>query len=381
MAVSTDKVETHERWLTEGQGGIGALNYPLCSDEDGRVSIAYGVYVPRQHVAMRGLFIIDPNGVLQYQVVHSLSVGRGTDEVLRVLDGLQQGGLCPSDWVPGQAALDASQELGPGRVVGPYRVEAVIGRGAFGTVLKAHDLNLDRSVALKVLRTSGASPSDSIFSEARTAAALNHPNVCIIHALDAGHGFPMIVMEYIEGQTLAERLTAGPLSHADTKAVSRQVAQGLAGAHAQGVVHGDLKPANVMITPAGVVKIMDFGLSRRAERPQSPDETAVWTPNTNGAISGTPYYMAPEQTRGEQTTPATDVFAFGLMLYEMLTGRRAVDGANVLEVFRRTEALSADALAAEVSEPFAQLLRSALVIDPARRTITMPEFALALSSD
>ena len=123
---STDAVATHERWVAtpKAQGGLGELHFPLASDEDGSVCEAYGVYVPRQHVALRGLFIIDPNGVLQYQVVHNLSVGRRAEEVLRVLDGLQTGGLCPSDWDATAPTLDPNRTLGPNSVVGQYRLEA-----------------------------------------------------------------------------------------------------------------------------------------------------------------------------------------------------------------------------------------------------------------
>ena len=138
LGVSTDSVATHERWLATppAQGGLGGLNFPLAGDEDGAVCRAYGVYVERQHVALRGLFLIDPNGVLQYQVVHSLSVGRNTEEVLRVLEGLQMGGLCPAERQRGEPALDASRELGPNRVIGPYRIEAELGSGSFGTVFR-----------------------------------------------------------------------------------------------------------------------------------------------------------------------------------------------------------------------------------------------------
>src|SRR5262245_55219329 len=149
LGISTDALDTHERWLgtPPAQGGLGGLHFPLASDEDGAACRAYGVYVARQNVALRGLFLIDPNGVLQFQVVHSLTVGRNIDEVLRVLDGLQTGGICPGDRQAGEPTLDASQELGPNRVIGPYRIEAVVGSGAFGTVFRAHDLTLQRTVA------------------------------------------------------------------------------------------------------------------------------------------------------------------------------------------------------------------------------------------
>ena len=129
LGISTDSAATHQRWLGTApeQGGVGILHFPLASDEDGTVSRAYRVYVEGQKLALRGLFIIDPNGVLQYQVVHSLSVGRSTEEILRVLEGLQMGGLCPGERKQGEPALDVDRELQPNRVFGHYRIEAVLG--------------------------------------------------------------------------------------------------------------------------------------------------------------------------------------------------------------------------------------------------------------
>src|SRR6516162_9642412 len=179
--------------------------------EDGAACRAYGFYLERQHVALRGLFLIDPNGVLQYQVVHSLTVGRNTEEVLRVLEGLQMGGLCPGEWPRGEPPLDLSRELGPNRVLGPYQIEAELAGGSFGTVFRAHDLTLDREVALKVLRPGSPVPPAALLAEARAAAALSHPNVCIIHAVDSSLGAPMIVMEYVAGRPLSQFLGEGPL--------------------------------------------------------------------------------------------------------------------------------------------------------------------------
>ena len=160
-------------------------------------------------MALRGLFLIDPNGVLQYQVVHSLTVGRNTEEILRVLDGLQMGGLCPAERRHGEPALDVGRELGPNRVIGPYRVEAELGGGSFGTVFRARDLTLDREVALKVLRPGSPVPAATLLAEARAAATLNHPNVCVIHAVDSSLGAPMIVMEYVAGRPLSQLLGKG----------------------------------------------------------------------------------------------------------------------------------------------------------------------------
>jgi serine/threonine protein kinase len=343
------------------------------------VARAYGVYVPRQHLALRGLFIIDPNGVLQYQVVHNLSVGRSTEEVLRVLDALQTGGLCPGEWTPDQAPLDPAQTLGPSSVFGQYRIEAIVGSGAFGTVFRARDLTLERTVALKVLRSDGPLPQDAILTEARAAAAINHPNVCIIYEVETGQGIPMVVMEFVDGLALSKLLEAGPLPVARAAALGRQIAAGMAAAHAQRVVHGDLKPANILVTPGDLVKIMDFGLAHRDLRTTSAVQTAVWGPETSaGGISGTPAYMSPEQTRGEPSTPASDVFALGLILYEMVTGQRAVAAGHLLEVLRGIDAIDPERCAAAVQEPFAAVLRRALVHDPAQRRLTMSEIETRL---
>jgi serine/threonine protein kinase len=377
LGISTDAIATHERWLetSPAAGGLGSLSFPLAADEDGSACRAYGVYLDRQHVALRGLFLIDPNGVLQYQVIHSLTVGRNTEEILRVLEGLQLGGLCPGERGRGEPALDASRELGPNRVIGPYRIEAELGGGSFGTVFRARDLTLDREVALKVLRPGGPVPAAYLLAEARAAAAVSHPNVCVIHSVDSSHGAPMIVMEFVPGRPLSQLLGNGPLASEQAAALARQIAAGMAAAHAQGVVHGDLKPANILVTDAGAVKLVDFGMARRKASMARGEETIDWDPTPTGGISGTPAYMAPEQARGEPTTPASDVFSLGVMLYEMVTGRRARAEGNLLELLHRIDHEDLTRHLAETPEPFAEVLRQALAVVPSARQITMAEIA------
>jgi serine/threonine protein kinase len=381
LGISTDSIATHERWLetSPAAGGLGELHFPLGSDEDGAVCRAYGVYLERQHAALRGLFLIDPNGVLQYQVVHSLTTGRNTEEILRVLEGLQMGGLCPGERRPGEPALDASQELGPNRVIGPYRVEAELGGGSFGTVFRARDLTLDREVALKVLRPGGPVPAAALLAEARAAAAVSHPNVCTIHAVDSNLGAPMIVMEYVAGRPLSQLQEEGPVAPAQAAALGRQIALGIAAAHAQGVVHGDVKPANILVTPAGTVKVVDFGMARRNASPAQAEETVIWDRNSGGSISGTPAYMAPEQARGEPATPASDVFSLGVILYELATGRRARPSGNLLELLRLIDEEDLTHHLAETPKRFAEVLRLALAVVPAERRITMAQIAESLA--
>src|SRR5262249_17939062 len=139
LGISTDSLDSHDLWVAtpRTQGGLGGLSFPLASDERGEICEAYGVFIPRRHLALRGLFIIDPNGVVQYQLTHNLNVGRSTEEVLRVLDALQTGGLCPGEWTAGQENLDPVRTLGPDSLLGPYRIESILGTGSFGTVFRA----------------------------------------------------------------------------------------------------------------------------------------------------------------------------------------------------------------------------------------------------
>ncbi len=266
LSVSTDTIETHERWLTTppDQGGLGHVHFDLGSDSDGTICQQYGVYVEKQHVALRGLFIIDSNGVLQYQLVHSLSVGRSSEEILRVIEALQSGGLCPGERELGQLPMDVLNSLGPNRVIGQYQIESQLGSGAFGTVFRAKDILLNRPVALKVLRENFVGQKqESLLGEARAAAALSHPNVCTVHAIDTSNGAEMIVMEYVEGRPLSDWLKSGPLPADQVIPITRQIAAGMSAAHSAGVVHGDLKPANLMVNNEGAVKVMDFGLARQ----------------------------------------------------------------------------------------------------------------------
>jgi eukaryotic-like serine/threonine-protein kinase len=382
LGVSTDDLATHEKWLSTplGAGGVGSLRFPLASDEDGSVAQAYGVYLPRQHMSLRGLFIVDPNGVVQYQVVHNLSVGRRSEEVLRVLDGLQTGGLCAENWVGGEANIDPVKTLGPESIVGHYRIDTQVGSGTFGAVFRATDLTLERTVALKVLRTDRPGMMSALLAEARAAAALNHANICSVYAVDVFDGVSMIVMEYLEGQSLAKLLKTGELPLDRAAAIGAGIAEGMAAAHARGIVHGDLKPGNVMIDAAGGVKILDFGLARRKSPDASASQSVAWSQQTSQGLSGTPAYMSPEQSQGKPLTPASDVFSLGLILFELLGGRQAISAANVLEALRQIDEIEPDRLASEAPEPFRTILRAALVRDPRERQITMMEIADRLSA-
>jgi alkyl hydroperoxide reductase subunit AhpC len=382
LGISTDPLDTHEKWIAAplAAGGLGGLRFPLASDEDGLAAKAYGVYLPRQHMSLRGLFIIDPNGVLQYQVVHNLSVGRRSEEVLRVLDGLQTGGLCPEGWARGEPTLDPARTLGPKSVVGHFRIEAQIGSGSFGAVFRAADLMLERTVALKIIHPHGTPTVSALLAEARAAAALNHPNICTVHAVDVFDGISMIVMEYLDGQTLSKLVKDGGLPLEQAAMIGAQIAHGMAAAHAHGVVHGDLKPGNIIIGPADLAKIMDFGLARR----NSPDATIAQdgdgAQNSTRGLSGTPAYMSPEQTQGKPTGPASDVFSLGLILYEMLSGRQAIQAENIFDALRQIDAVDPDRFAAEAPEPFREIIAAALIRDPGDRQITMEQIAERLSA-
>ncbi len=372
LGISSDPVELHERWIAapQSQGGLGGLNFPLASDVDGAVATAYGVFDQARNLPLRGTFIVDPEGVVQYWVVHNLSVGRRSQEVLRVLSAIQSGGLCREEWMVDSAHIDPYAALAPGRIFSHYHLETEIGAGSFARVYLARDLWLGRPVALKVFNRDCPVTPGSALAEARSVASLNHPNVCTIYAVDDSAGLPVIAMEYVQGRTLADRLSESRPHGREVIAIARGIARGVGAAHDSGIVHGDLKPENIMVGDDGQVKVLDFGLARRLNRVElvAPDETGeLGVAESGGGLFGTPRYLAPEQTRGEPATVASDVFSLGLVFYEMAVGRPAFAEGNVLQVMDRIRNVDPEALAAEACAPMAPLLRQMLDPDPARR--------------
>lgn len=230
-----------------------------------------------------------------------------------------------------------------GQTIAHYRITGELGRGGMGVVYRAEDQKLGRSVALKFLaETLGADPAlrERFLREARAAASLNHPNVCTIYEINDSGTVPFIAMELLEGETLQQRLEAGPIGERVLLETAVQVADALAAAHAKGIVHRDIKPGNVFLTGDGRAKVVDFGLAKPTPRggaeADSRAETALrgTTSMTHaGTTLGTVAYMSPEQARGEDVDARSDVFSFGLVLYEMATGRRAFDGATTALIF------------------------------------------------
>jgi predicted ATPase len=221
--------------------------------------------------------------------------------------------------------------LGPGSRLGPYQLEALLGEGAMGQVFRARDTRLGRPVAIKVIRVEGAQRPDfriRFQREAQATAALNHPHICTLYDVGEQEGASYLVMEFVEGQTLASRLREGPMPLDQLLHRAAEISQALAAAHERGIIHRDLKPANLMLTPAGV-KVLDFGLAKFT-RPNSAamDATAVNT------IVGSPAYMSPEQAKGEELDARSDLFSFGCVIYEAATGVRPFRGGSLPEILR-----------------------------------------------
>ena len=203
-----------------------------------------------------------------------------------------------------------------------YRIIEIIGRGGMGEVCLADDVMLDRKVALKFVTAPGEIDSlEQLLGEARAAAALDHPFICSIHEVTALNGRPCIAMEYVRGESLERRLRSGPLPLGEALRVAEEIAEALDAAHKRRVVHRDLKPANVILTQDGHIKVMDFGLAARLPHTDAVDPTATVTiAATQDVVRGTPAYMAPEQIRGEPADRRSDIFAFGILLYEVVSG-------------------------------------------------------------
>ncbi|MHC4984312.1 MAG: protein kinase domain-containing protein, partial [Planctomycetota bacterium] len=219
--------------------------------------------------------------------------------------------------------------LKPGTHLGPYEIVAPLGAGGMGEVYRAKDTRLEREVAVKVLpeHLSGDQNALTRFErEAKAVAALSHPNILAIHDTGTEGGTSFVVMELLEGETLRERLRAAALSWHKAAETGGAIADGLSATHSKGVIHRDLKPENIFLTKDGVVKILDFGLARMeraASREDQADLPTITADTKPGAVMGTPAYMSPEQVRGEPADARSDIFAFGCVLYEMVTGNRA----------------------------------------------------------
>ncbi|MFI5170495.1 MAG: serine/threonine-protein kinase, partial [Vicinamibacterales bacterium] len=233
--------------------------------------------------------------------------------------------------------------LEPGRSLGHYQIVARLGAGGMGEVWRATDTRLSRDVAIKVLPKDVASDPDRLARfrrEAQLLAALNHPSVAAIHGIEEAEGQPFLVLELVPGEDLSERLKQGPIPLDEALPIARQIAEALEEAHERGIVHRDLKPANVKVTPDGKVKVLDFGLAKawggEPGAGSAPDlsasPTLAHTGTAAGVILGTAAYMSPEQARGKPVDKRSDIWAFGALLHEMLTGRQLFAGETVSDV-------------------------------------------------
>ncbi|MBP7777057.1 MAG: protein kinase [Acidobacteria bacterium] len=277
--------------------------------------------------------------------------------------------------------------LPPGARLGPYEIVAPLGTGAMGEVFRARDGRLGRDVAIKVLPPAFAARPDRLrrfAQEARAAAALSHPNVLAVFDVHTEGEVPYVVSELLEGQTLREAVMRGPLPVRRAIDVAVQIASGLAAAHQKGIVHRDVKPANIFLTSDGHAKVLDFGLARIAE----PGDTDAVSTNLNddpattpGAVLGTVGYMAPEQVRGEVVDARADIFALGAVCYEMFSGRRAFTGETSVEVMAAIVRSDPQELPANVvPAPLERVIRRCLEKQPGQRFQSASDVAFALEA-
>ncbi len=267
--------------------------------------------------------------------------------------------------------------LASGTRLGPYEILAPLGAGGMGEVYRARDTKLSREVAIKILPEAFAQDAERLARfqrEAQVLASLNHPNIAHIHGLEESGGARALVLELVEGETLAERIAQGPLPVEEALEVARQIADALEAAHEKGIIHRDLKPANVKRTPEGKVKVLDFGLAKALAREgSSPDVTSSPTMTAAstqaGVVIGTAAYMSPEQARGKAADKRSDIWAFGVVLYEMLTGSKTFGGETVSDTLAAVLKTDPDWTALPENTPpgLRRLLRRCLERDPRRR--------------
>jgi Tol biopolymer transport system component len=279
--------------------------------------------------------------------------------------------------------------LTSGTKLGPYEIQGSLGAGGMGEVYRARDSRLERTVAIKVLPASFSADRDRLqrfATEARAAAALNHPNILSIFDIGDDHGAPYVVSELLEGETLRDRLRSGPLSSRKAIDYALQVARGLAAAHEKGIVHRDLKPENIFLIHDGRVKILDFGLAKltRPEAPSDSDEApTVQAATEPGVVMGTVGYMSPEQVRGKAADARSDIFAFGAILYEMVSGKRAFHGettADTMSAILKEEPPELSETARNVPPALERIVRHCLEKHPSQRFHSAGDLAFDLEA-
>jgi serine/threonine protein kinase/Tol biopolymer transport system component len=281
--------------------------------------------------------------------------------------------------------------LNPGARLGPYEITVLLGVGGMGEVYRATDTNLKRQVAIKVLPASVAGDPERFARfqrEAEVLGALNHPNIAHIHGLEKADGTIALVMELVEGQTLADRIAQGPIPIDEALPIAKQIAEALEAAHEQGIIHRDLKPANIKVRPDGTAKVLDFGLAKALDPlASSPDVSQLPTIITSpamtqlGMILGTAAYMSPEQARGKTVDKRADIWAFGAVMFEMLSGDRAFTGETISDTLASVVKTDPDwsKLPATAPVTIRRLLKRCLAKDPKLRLQAIGEARIALS--
>ena len=320
----------------------------------------------------------------------------------RDAEGFLSGGQVRATRASGGPSSSVSRILAPGTRIGVFEIESFAGAGGMGEVYRARDTRLDRHVALKILSpdaTTDIRRRARLAYEARAIARLSHPHICALHDIGHHDGVDFLVMEYLDGETLASRLRRAPLPVAEAVRIAIQIADALDAAHAEGIVHSDLKPANIMLVNDSSgrdgepeSKLLDFGLARFQPTPRISESgmpAADHAGSTRrGAIAGTPQYMAPEQVRGEEADPRSDIFSFGCVLCEMVSGRAAFAGGTAEDVM--SAILSADpsglpidrsrsgGATANASRRLERVIRRCLEKEPDRRFNGMPDVKIEL---
>jgi dipeptidyl aminopeptidase/acylaminoacyl peptidase len=351
-------------------GGLGAsARHDACSRGDLQDALRRGVADPRGEI---------PGIPLEYE--------RHEVRLIPFRDRAREGAVAArhpkivSDR-GGTPIIRSTMTLSPGDRIGPYTITSAVGRGGMGEVFRARDTRLNRDVAIKVLPELFADDPDRLLRfqrEAQVLAALNHPNIAHVHGLEESGRTRALIMEFVEGRTLADVITSTSgrgLPAADALSIGRQIAEALDIAHEKGIVHRDLKPANVLVTADGTVKVLDFGLAKALDAtPQSQTElmnSPTFTGGMTGAgvVLGTAAYMAPEQARGLSVDRRADIWAFGVVLYELLTGRHAFEGDTATDIVAAviTREPDWDRLPPSLPDALVRVMHRCLEKDPKRR--------------